>query len=187
MVIAVAALIAALAGTAVAVDKIISKEIAANAVRSKHIKDGHVKVRDANLTKSRSAAAPRATTKGVGLDELDVTVKVRRGDRVSILGTAVADNVGGGSDFCRFALTLDGPSIDESNVYGMSWDGSGDFERRRFNGSALGTTSARDADAIELLITAGGKLSVEPAFFPTGIPGYSCEIRDRALAVTVLR
>jgi hypothetical protein len=183
MVLSVAALIAALAGTAVAVDKITSGDIAKNAVRSKHIKGAQVKAKDTDLTKSRFASNLVADN-GVALSELNLSVPVKRGDVASIHGFALArDADGPGGDTCRMLLDVTSPGfVGQVSVLGFD---TTLFIRRTFNGTPSGTSSVAEGSAIDYLVPANGRLRVEPAF--SGSPLTDCEIRERGLSVTVLR
>ena len=182
MLVAVAALIAALAGTAVAVDKITSKDIARNAVRSKHIKRGQVTAKDTDVTKSRFATSLKTGTEQ--LSELDIGVSVKRGDVVAVQGFAEGrDADGAGLDSCRVALFVTAPGVsDQANALAFDADA---FERRSIDGTVNGSTSFVAANAIEYLVPANGRFRLRPALLDT--PLTDCELRDRGLAVTVQR
>jgi CxxC motif-containing protein len=187
-VIAYLALFVALgAGGAWAADKITSKDIAKNAVRSKHIKDGQVKAKDADLTKSRFASNLRAGNSEV-LSELNLSVPVKRGDVVAVQGFASArdlDGPGGGGDTCFLYLDVDAPGfVTQASERVLGFD-STSFTRRYFSGTALGTSDFIAGSAIDYLVPANGRFRLEPAF--AGGPLADCEIRDRGLAITVQR
>jgi len=117
MVLAVAALIAAFAGTAVAVDKITSKDIKPDAVRSKHIKAGQVKVADVDLVRHvrrAGAVATANTTAHVPITPA-LAVKAKRGDLLTIHGRVDASKTSTGS-FCGVWARLTGPVAAEQQV-----------------------------------------------------------------------
>ena len=183
MLVAVAALIAALAGTAVAVDKIRSKDIGPNAVRSKHIKRGQVKAKDTDVTKSRFATS-LVDDNSAALTELNVSVKVKRGDLVSVHGFAVARDVDGiGGDTCRVLLDATAPGLEDQQAV-LGFDTS-TFTRRAFDGTVAGTTSFSAESAIDHRVPANGRFRLAPAL--AAGPLADCEIRERGLAVTVQR
>jgi hypothetical protein len=183
--IAYLALFVALGGTgAWAADKITSKDIAKNAVRGKHIKDGQVKVKDADLTKSRFASDSRSVDNSALLPELNLTVGVKRGDVVSIQGFALArDPEGPGNDACSLALFAEGPGLDDQATV-LIFD-TALFQRRYINGTATGSTSFRESNGIDYLVPANGQFRLRPALLAT--PLSDCEIQDRGLALTVQR
>jgi hypothetical protein len=183
MVLAAAVLIAALAGTAVAVDKITSGDIAKNAVRSKHIKAGQVKANDTDVTKSRFAQGLK-TGNSVLLPELDLAVRVKRGDVVSVHGFALArDAQGAGGDACRILLDVDAPGFTGQDTV-LRFDSSL-FIRRSFDGSGSGGDFFSEGSAIDYLVPGNGRFGVRAAMAGSALT--ACEIRDRGLAVTVNR
>lgn len=181
MVIAIAALIAALAGTAVAVDKITSGDIAKNAVRSKHIKQGQVKAADTDITRSRFASNPRTGGDVTPVSDLNITVQVKRGDAVSIQGFGLGS--GHNMDGCDFYLDVEGAGIPSFSRRVMRFTAAD--QRKYIDKSSLGTADILAADPIDLLVPGNGRLEIRPMLAQAG-PG-PCSIRDRGLSVTVHR
>jgi hypothetical protein len=107
MLLAVAALIAALAGSAVAVDKITSKDIAKDAVRSKHIKDGQVKTRDADLVKHAQGGTLNTTGTSRVTAGSAISVQAKRGDLLHVQARVAVQRTAGTGQ-CVVALDAEG-------------------------------------------------------------------------------
>ena len=183
LLLAAVALIAALAGSAVAIDKITSRDIKRNAVRSKHIKGGHVRASDTDITTSRFAGSFLADNSAT-LPELNLALRVKRGDLVALHGFAVArDAAGPGNDSCRLALDVNGPGIADEQI-ALRFDTAA-FVRRGFDGTADGTTNFVAEDDISILVPAAGTLRIKPSF--VGGPLSDCELRTRGLAASIHR
>lgn len=187
-----AALIAALAGTAVAVDKITSKDIAKNAVRSKHIKKNQVKAKDANLLRF-SVARGEVTRPGVsgnGGEPGDprLAVRAKPGD-VLILHGRVDIRRDAGSGRCNANFLLSGPGDSLLSSRFAASESEGAFETVFADpeqDSVSGTTNRARAESRELPVLDGGRYGLGIAY-DQGNSGTDCTYRNRALWLGVIR
>jgi hypothetical protein len=174
-VLAVAALIAALGGTAVAVDKITSKDIAKNAVRSKHIAAGQVRASDANVVRY----ARRAPTVASGVLTPVIGVRAKRGDLLTIHGRVDVRRQSGVTS-CFVSVEIDGPISAVTPVAAVT---NGSFFP--YYVSAEGNGSILSARPITVPIVEPGRYRVSLAGAGSG--GTVCEYRNRNLWVQILR
>lgn len=170
------ALFVALGGTgAWAADKITSKDIAKNAVRSKHIKAGQVKAADANLV--RHVRRPESVETGP-LTPV-IRVKANRGDLLGIHGRVELRKVAG-VYFCYVELHIQGPIEQTGTVISTS-----SFDPVS---AYIGTDDGQDligARPITVPVVEQGTYRVH--LTGAGEGGASCEFRDRNLFVELIR
>ena len=171
-IVAIAALIAALAGTAAAVDKITSKDIAKNAVRSKHIARAQVGTSDTNLVRF----ARRSQTVATGVLTPVIGVQARRGDLLAIHGRVDVRRVAG-MQSCFVAVDMDGPISAVTPVAAVT---NASFFPQFI--SAADNNSILNARPITVPIVEPGRYRVSL----TGV-GSDCEYRDRNLWVELVR
>jgi hypothetical protein len=110
LVISLLALFVALGGTAVAVSKIGSNDIARNAVRSKHIAPGQVQPSDLGVVVHRTVAGEEETTSiaAVPLTGPVVKLSARAGEVLGIDARFSLHDTVGGSE-CYVNLDVSGP------------------------------------------------------------------------------
>ncbi len=179
MVLVVAALIAALAGTAVAVDKITSKDIKPNAVRSKHIKRGQVKASDTDVVKFGRAGGETSVAPG---SEIALTPRIRlrakAGDllRVHLAVTVRLD--GSLSNDCFVRLRVQGPPGDfDRTVIDAS---PSDPVTVYMDGSADGSTNLADLIGRDVPIPQTGRYTLSMRY-SSAIGGDPCAFSGRRL------
>ena len=185
MVVAVAALIVALAGSAVAVDKITSNDIAKNAVLSQHIEAGQVKNDDTDLVKH--ARAPGEVQHSASASaELgpNLTLRAKRGDVLRINARVTIRNVLGSQE-CYVNLAVDGPGDEvDSELRVMDRQGGGPFVTYA-NNSSGGSGFGLNSDPLDLPIVRAGRHRVFLTYQVEA--GNTCGFADRNLWVEQIR
>jgi hypothetical protein len=184
--VAYAALFIALGGAgAWAAEKIGSNDLAKNAVRSKHLKDGQVKTRDADLVKYRKDESAVVTGNTTPLNEGPaITGRAEPGELLTI-HARVDIQRDAGSAGCGVFLGVQGAGSGESGVNILT-SSSSTPETRWMDLDQLGTTAKHDAVARTVPVADGGPYRISFSFY-SGNATTDCTFTDRNLWVEQAR
>ena len=181
--IALLALFVALGGTAVAVDKIGSNDIAGNAVRSKHIKDGQVKTGETDLVKYRNATATVTTTSDTPADlGPSLTVQAKGGSIIHVHAAATITRITGLSNStCYVKLGVQGPGEFDSFILKST---STTPVTVYMDATNEGTTNLSTLIGREIPVPAAGEYTLSLRYQTDSV---ECDFANRRLWVEVVR
>jgi hypothetical protein len=184
--VAYAALFIALGGAgAWAAEKIGSNDLAKNAVRSKHVKDGQVRTRDADLVKYRHIEAEELT-QGTAFQDAGpaITGQARAGDLLHI-HARVDIRRSAGSAGCGVFLGTQGAGSGESGESVLAGS-SASAETRWMNLGSSGTTEKHAAAVRTVPVADAGPYRISLSYF-SGNGTTTCHFTDRNLWVEQAR